>query len=67
MQYSVDADSELSIQSSAFTNWVRNHVAPAANTTFNPYLALLFVSLAGISAVRFVGSTLYLVLRLFGH
>jgi len=53
--------------SSAFTNWVSKHVAPAANTTFNPYLALLFVSLAAISAVRFIGSTLYLFLRLFGH
>ncbi|KAF8512708.1 chitin synthase 2 [Gautieria morchelliformis] len=53
--------------STAFINWVRDHVAPAANTTFNPYLALLFISLAGISAIRFVGSSLYLVLRLFGH
>jgi len=53
--------------STAFTNWVRDHVAPQADTTFNPYLTFLFIALAGLSAIRFIGSTLYLLLRLIGH
>ncbi|KAF8578758.1 glycosyltransferase family 2 protein [Ramaria rubella] len=53
--------------STAFTNWVAKHVAPDATTSFNPYLTLLFFSLAGLSAIRFVGSSLYLLLRLFGQ
>lgn len=53
--------------STAFNNWVSEHVAATKNATFNPYLALLFFSLAGLSAIRFVGSSLYLIFRLFGH
>ncbi|KAG8817150.1 Chitin synthase, class 2 [Serendipita sp. 400] len=33
---------------------------------FNPYLSFLFYALAALSAIRFVGSTLYLILRLCG-
>jgi len=52
--------------STAFTNWVTKHVETSTNTSFNPYLTVLFIALAGLSAVRFVGSTLYLIFRLFG-
>ncbi|OBZ78918.1 Chitin synthase 2 [Grifola frondosa] len=51
--------------SSAFTNWVKKHVE-TNDATFNPYLSFLFICLAGLSAIRFVGSTLYLLFRLFG-
>jgi len=53
--------------STAFSNWVARHVAPTNGAVFNPYLALLFYSLAVLSAIRFTGSTLYLIFRLFGH
>ncbi|KAG8815743.1 Chitin synthase, class 2, partial [Serendipita sp. 399] len=33
---------------------------------FNPYLSFLFYALAVLSAIRFFGSTLYLLLRLCG-
>ncbi|KAG0241687.1 Chitin synthase, class 2 [Actinomortierella wolfii] len=36
----------------------------ASHTGFHPYLTTIFWSVAGLSAVRFFGSTLYLVLRL---
>jgi len=52
--------------STAFTDWVRDHVESSNNTTFNPYLSFLFFALAGLSAIRFVGSLLYLIFRLFG-
>lgn len=53
--------------STAFTTWVAEHVQEADNSTFNPYLTFLFWSLAGLSAIRFTGSFLYLVFRLFGQ
>jgi len=56
----------LIFTSSAFLNWVNTHVERTDNTSFNPYLTVLFFALAGLSAVRFVGSTLYLIFRLFG-
>jgi chitin synthase len=52
----------LVFTSQAFNDWTHEH----ANGTFNPYLLFLFYSLAGLSAVRFFGSTLYLILRLCG-
>ena len=74
----------LVFTSTAFTNWVKNHVEITEDASFNPYLTFLFfamyalvimfflcdtddpVSRAGMSAMRFVGSTLYLIFRLFG-
>ncbi|KAF9584673.1 Chitin synthase, class 2 [Lunasporangiospora selenospora] len=42
-------------------------VAPSKTDMFNPYLSMIFWSVAALSAVRFTGSTLYLILRaLFG-
>ncbi|KAI5124112.1 hypothetical protein M0805_000926 [Coniferiporia weirii] len=52
--------------SSAFTDWVQNSFNVDSNSTFNPYLTFLFYALAGISLIRFVGSTLYLLFRLVG-
>jgi len=52
--------------STAFTNWVAAHEEASTNTSFNPYLTGLFIALAGLSAVRFTGSMLYLIFRLFG-
>ncbi|KAH9849261.1 chitin synthase 2 [Lenzites betulinus] len=56
----------LVFTSTAFTNWVKSHVNSTSDATFNPYLTFLFYCLAGLSAIRFVGSTLYLLLRLVG-
>jgi chitin synthase len=56
----------LIFTSDAFTQWVSTHVEETDNSTFNPYLTALFFSLAAISAVRFMGSALYLIFRLFG-
>jgi len=50
--------------SSAFANWVETHVTKAGGTAFNPYLTFLFYAFAGLSAIRFIGSILYLLLRL---
>jgi len=52
--------------STAFNQWVAGHVNQKGNSAFNPYLIVLFYAFAGLSAVRFFGSTLYLILRLFG-
>ncbi|RDB28666.1 Chitin synthase 2 [Hypsizygus marmoreus] len=52
--------------SNAFADWVAEHVQAADGTTFNPYLTFLFWAFAGLSAVRFTGSFLYLVFRLVG-
>ncbi|KZS97339.1 glycosyltransferase family 2 protein [Sistotremastrum niveocremeum HHB9708] len=53
--------------STAFTTWVADHVQEHNDATFNPYLTFLFWALAGLSLIRFIGSTLYLIFRLFGH
>ncbi|KAF9225402.1 glycosyltransferase family 2 protein [Gyrodon lividus] len=53
--------------STAFLNWVNKHVENTQSSNFNPYLTFLFYALAGLSAVRFLGSTLYLLFRLFGY
>jgi chitin synthase len=52
----------LVFTSRAFQNWAGKY----ANGSFNPYLFFLFYALASISAIRFFGSTLYLILRLCG-
>ncbi|EIM83624.1 glycosyltransferase family 2 protein [Stereum hirsutum FP-91666 SS1] len=52
--------------SSAFTTWVSDHIETSTDSNFNPYLTFLFFALAGLSAIRFVGSFLYLIFRLFG-
>lgn len=52
----------LVFTSQAFQDWVNKN----ANGTFNPYLSFLFYALASMSAVRFFGSTLYLILRFCG-
>ncbi|KAF5368521.1 hypothetical protein D9758_002452 [Tetrapyrgos nigripes] len=56
----------LVFTSKAFTDFVQNHIINTSNSNFNPYLSFLFIALAGLSAIRFVGSALYLVFRLFG-
>lgn len=52
----------LVFTSQAFQDWAKKW----GNGTFNPYLSFLFYALAGLSAIRFVGSTLYLIFRLCG-
>ncbi|KAI0720104.1 chitin synthase [Cerioporus squamosus] len=56
----------LVFTSTAFTKWVNEHVATTKDANFNPYLTFLFYCLAGLSAIRFLGSTIYLLLRLVG-
>lgn len=51
--------------SNAFAQWVATHITSAGNS-FNPYLTFLFFAFAGLSAIRFTGSFLYLLLRLIG-
>ncbi|KAH0591202.1 hypothetical protein H2248_001294 [Termitomyces sp. 'cryptogamus'] len=57
----------LVFTSTAFADWAAKHVEAANGTTFNPYLTFLFWAFAGLSAIRFMGSFLYLIFRLFGH
>ncbi|KAI0348109.1 chitin synthase [Trametopsis cervina] len=57
----------LVFTSTAFTDFVKDHVEITSDTSFNPYLTFLFFAMAGMSAMRFIGSTLYLILRLFGQ
>ncbi|WWC71435.1 uncharacterized protein I206_105391 [Kwoniella pini CBS 10737] len=56
----------LLFTSSAFTTWVNNHFTSATETTFNPYLTVIFYAVLGLSTLRFVGCVLYLIFRLFG-
>jgi chitin synthase len=53
----------LVFTSQAFQTWASKY----ANGTFNPYLSFLFYALAGLSVIRFFGSTLYLILRFCGQ
>ncbi|KZT30962.1 glycosyltransferase family 2 protein [Neolentinus lepideus HHB14362 ss-1] len=57
----------LVFTSEAFLTWVNQHVEKTADSSFNPYLTFLFFALAGLSAIRFFGSAMYLLLRLVGH
>jgi len=52
--------------SSAFLTWVNERIEKSASSNFNPYLSFLFFALAGLSAIRFTGSLLYLIFRFFG-
>jgi len=56
----------LIFTSTEFNAWLAEHFANAGNGTFNPYLTFLFYALAGLSAIRFLGSFLYIVFRLVG-
>lgn len=56
----------VAFTSTAFTNWVAHNVQSHRDATFNPYLTFLFLALAALSAIRFTGSALYLIFRLFG-
>jgi chitin synthase len=54
----------LVFTSVTFQEWA--HKYQDANSTFNPYLSFLFFSLASLSVIRFIGSTLYLLLSICG-
>ncbi|WVQ68402.1 uncharacterized protein L199_006610 [Kwoniella botswanensis] len=56
----------LLFTSSAFTTWVNTHFTSATQSTFNPYLTVIFYAVLGLSTLRFLGCVLYLVFRLFG-
>jgi chitin synthase len=56
----------LVFTSTEFNAWLAQHFSGAGNGTFNPYLTFLFYALAGLSAIRFMGSFLYIVFRLVG-
>ncbi|KAF6754281.1 chitin synthase 2 [Ephemerocybe angulata] len=55
----------LVFTSQAFNDWVAKRFA-TGGSSFNPYLTFLFYVFAGLSAVRFTGSFLYLIFRLVG-
>ncbi|SJX64496.1 Chitin Synthase 2 [Sporisorium reilianum f. sp. reilianum] len=54
-----------------WNKYVRNHIFADAvrrgEPVINPYQSVIFWSTAGLSAVRFVGSIAFLILRMFGH
>ncbi|KAL1405810.1 Chitin synthase, class 2 [Vanrija albida] len=52
--------------SSAFTDWLGKHFVSATESAFNPYLTAIFYSVLFLSAMRFIGCTLYLLFRFFG-
>ncbi|ODN83514.1 hypothetical protein L202_01648 [Cryptococcus amylolentus CBS 6039] len=56
----------LLFTSSTFTDWVNSHFVEATDTTFNPYLTVIFYAVLGLSALRFVGCVLYLIFRICG-
>jgi len=51
------------MSSEAFLNWITAN-NPNKQKSYNPYLTFIFWSVAGLSAIRFLGSTAYLLLRL---
>ncbi|KAG2149535.1 glycosyltransferase family 2 protein [Suillus cothurnatus] len=57
----------VAFTSQGFLNWVNTHITTSQGSNFNPYLSFLFIALAALSGVRFIGSLLYLIFRLFGH
>ncbi|KAF9531863.1 glycosyltransferase family 2 protein [Crepidotus variabilis] len=57
----------IGFTSTAFTDWVAKNITNHGDSAFNPYLSFLFYAFAGLSAIRFLGSLFYLILRLFGH
>lgn len=54
----------VAISSTQFTQYMETH-NPSPDQAYNPYLTFIFWSVAGLSSVRFSGSTLYLFFRLF--
>jgi len=56
----------IAFTSQFFTDWAAKHFTTSTGV-LNPYLILLFYALAGLSAVRFTGSALYMIFRLFGQ
>ncbi|CUA70936.1 hypothetical protein RSOLAG22IIIB_09210 [Rhizoctonia solani] len=52
--------------SELFLDLTKKWADSSTGGVFNPYLSVLFYALAGLSAIRFVGSALYLILRLVG-
>ncbi|KAJ7750345.1 chitin synthase [Mycena metata] len=56
----------VAFTSNAFNAFVASYIKTSGDSTFNPYLQFLFFALAGLSAVRFTGSFLYLLFRLVG-
>ncbi|WVF67538.1 hypothetical protein IAT40_002294 [Kwoniella sp. CBS 6097] len=56
----------LLFTSSAFLNWVNTHFTSATESTFNPYLTVIFWAVLGLSTLRFIGCVLYLIFRMFG-
>lgn len=51
--------------SSVFTDWIKQHWKSGSGD-FNPYLTVIFYAVLGLSVMRFIGCTLYLIFRLFG-
>ncbi|KAH8550047.1 glycosyltransferase family 2 protein [Umbelopsis sp. PMI_123] len=56
----------VAISSSAFTQYMETH-NPSPDQAYNPYLSFIFWSVAGLSSVRFCGSTFYLIFRVFDY
>ncbi|BEJ10899.1 hypothetical protein CspHIS471_0103210 [Cutaneotrichosporon sp. HIS471] len=56
----------LLFTSSAFTGWISQHFAETTSGAFNPYLTVIFYAVLFLSAMRFLGCTLYLIFRIFG-
>lgn len=56
----------VAISSTAFTQYMETH-NPSPDQAYNPYLSFIFWSVAGLSAVRFCGSTFYLIFRVFDY
>ncbi|KZT08571.1 glycosyltransferase family 2 protein [Laetiporus sulphureus 93-53] len=54
----------LVFTSTTFQNWADSLLRE--DDTFNPYLTFLFYCLAGLSAIRFLCSMMYLILRFIG-
>ncbi|KAI8873125.1 chitin synthase 2 [Ramicandelaber brevisporus] len=51
----------FALTSKQYDNWALKH-SKGSNRIFNPYLTFIFWSVCGLSAVRFVGSVLYLMI-----
>lgn len=56
----------VAMSSSAFTQYMETH-NPSPDQAYNPYLTFIFWSVAGLSSVRFTGSTLYLLSRFLDY
>ncbi|KAF8326373.1 chitin synthase 2 [Cantharellus anzutake] len=56
----------IAFTSQFFNDWAAKHFTSSTGV-INPYLIMLFYALAGLSVVRFTGSVLYVIFRLFGQ